>query len=514
MSIDAVSLKYTGFVGNSASFSGWFECSDKELNKYWYEASYTNELCIDTFRKNDSDPRNAFSSTLDGKLVLMDGAKRDRDPYVGDVAVSGRTALLTHSSASIASRNVLADLADHQRSDGWIPPASISSYGLQLFDYPLWWVTCSYDLLTYTSDTSFATTYYPVIVKVLDTYYTAATDPSTSLLNKLTSSGSSGYGDYAFLPRTGTVTYYNALYVLALKNAASIATALDKPDDATRWLGRAATVSKAVNDLLWDNSTGAYYDELETKATHAQDGNALAVIAGIASPSQATSLLTFWSTLSLPYGNPFYASPPTSSNGDFSTRVYAFISYFELCARFLTPGKADSAIEEIKRLYGWMSTNDPKTTFWEGIGEGGSMYEAGFTSAAHGWSTGVLPALSNFVLGVTPTGLGFANFTVKPQAAGGISWAKGEVPTPNGAFSVDWTTAAAGIGAAFNMTLGVPSKAEGTVSVPVKAKTTTVNVNGAVVWDGTSLGFGARYENDGFVTMDITAGNWVFTVAT
>lgn len=54
----------------------------------------------------------------------MDGAKRDRDPYVGDLAVASLTSYLSHDFAE-ASRTVLEDLANHQRDDGWIPPASM-----------------------------------------------------------------------------------------------------------------------------------------------------------------------------------------------------------------------------------------------------------------------------------------------------------------------------------------------------------------------------------------------------
>lgn len=99
--------------------------SDSQLNTYWYGASYTSELVTDTFRPNDVDPRNADSPSLDGKLVLFDGAKRDRDPYDGDIAVSGVTDYLTHDVGA-APRDVLADLADHQRSDGWIIPGPLS----------------------------------------------------------------------------------------------------------------------------------------------------------------------------------------------------------------------------------------------------------------------------------------------------------------------------------------------------------------------------------------------------
>lgn len=85
---------------------------------------YTNDLCTDVFRANDTEPRDAVSDGLLGKLVLHDAPKRDRDPYVGDVAVAGLTTFLSHDTAEAVS-NVLADLANNQRDDGWIPPASM-----------------------------------------------------------------------------------------------------------------------------------------------------------------------------------------------------------------------------------------------------------------------------------------------------------------------------------------------------------------------------------------------------
>ena len=122
--IDSMSLHFTGYLGTPDTFSGWFESSDDQLNQWWFDGVYTNDLCIDTFRVNDTEPRNAASPSLLGKLVIHDGAKRDRDPYVGDLAVSARTSYLTHDVPQ-AARDVLADLADHQRDDGWIPPASM-----------------------------------------------------------------------------------------------------------------------------------------------------------------------------------------------------------------------------------------------------------------------------------------------------------------------------------------------------------------------------------------------------
>ena len=53
VAVDAVSLDFTAYVGTPDSYRGWFLCSDEELNRYWYGASYTNELVVDTFRKDD-----------------------------------------------------------------------------------------------------------------------------------------------------------------------------------------------------------------------------------------------------------------------------------------------------------------------------------------------------------------------------------------------------------------------------------------------------------------------------
>ena len=476
VAIDAVSLKFHAYLGTPDTYAGWFLCSDDALNRYWYGAAYTNELVVAPFLADDCDPRNAASPTLLGELVLLDGAKRDRDPYVGDIAVSGRTLYLTHPDAAAAARNVLADLAAHQRSDGWIPPASINGYTLPLFDYPLWWVTTSWDYILYTGDTKYATTYYPNLVAVLDSWYPSVTDSSGLLSKGL--NGTDGYGDYAFLPRSGEVTYYNANYVQALNDAAGIATMLGHAADASRWSQRATAVAAAINAALWDASAGAYLDSGTGPVRHAQDGNSIAITSGVADPTRAASALAYLAAnMSLPYGNAFMDNDTLSGVGDASQRVYAFTSYPELVARFRT-GNADSAIDQIKRMYGWMHTHDPGITNWEGIGPDGTPYEGAFTSMAHGWSTGVLPALTNELLGVTPTGPGFSTWTVIPHP-GSVTWARGQVPTPHGPLTVQWQASTTGTGPSFTLHVTAPKGTRGQVSLPTGSGYKTISGVGA-----------------------------------
>ena len=54
-----------------------------------------------------------------------------------------------------------------------------------------------------------------------------------------------------------------------------------------------------------------------------------------------------------------------------SKRVYPFISYFEVVARYQT-GLDPSALALIRREWGYMLANGPQATMWETIGAFGS----------------------------------------------------------------------------------------------------------------------------------------------
>ncbi|MFI7382732.1 alpha-L-rhamnosidase C-terminal domain-containing protein [Streptomyces sp. NPDC049813] len=476
--IDAVSLEFTAYLGTPGTYRGWFLCSDDDLNRYWYGASYTNELVTDVFRRDDVDPRDAWSASLEGRLVLHDGPKRDRDPYVGDLAVSARTLYLTHDDAAEAARNVLADLADHQRADGWIPPASINGYTLPLFDYPLWWVTCGWDYVLYTGDRAYATRYHPHLLKVLDTWYPSVTDDAGLLSKGLANTG--GYGDYAFLGRTGRVTYYNVNYVQALRDGARLARFLGHDEDAERWEERATKVAAAVNALLWDEAAGAYLDSGTGPVRHAQDGNAIAVTAGVAGSQRAASALAHLdATTRRPYGNAFMDNDTIFDGA--SQRVYAFTSYPEIVARFETH-RADSALDQIRRTYGWMDRHDPGITHWEGIGPDGSPYEDAYTSMAHGWSTGVLPALTHQLLGARPLSPGYATWLVRPNP-GDVEWAQGRLPTPHGPLTVAWEHARSAR-PAFSVTVQVPHGTRGALALPGEPGRLRVRRGRRTLWDG------------------------------
>lgn len=331
----------------------------------------------------------------------------------------------------------------------------------------------------------------------LDDYYPSHLDPSTGLLNK-----PDGYGDYAFVKRSGPVTYFNALYAYALRAAAVLAKYRGY-DDAERWRAKAGNISDALNEHNFDDEVGAFFDGTcgdEYCDTHAQDGNSLAILSGATDPSRSESILNYWAkSARRERGNAFYDNNLLADdNGE---RVYAFISYFEIAARF-EAGLVASALEEMRRLWGYMAARDPGVTFWEGAGE---AYEAdAFKSRSHGWSTGVVPLLTRYVLGVTPEGPGFEKWSVKPRV-GDITWARGTVPVPGGkGISVRWEKGKGG----FVMEVDVPEGlGKGTIAVPI-GDGGSVTVDGEVVWSGKGrvVKRAAAATGDGYVEFVAGAG--------
>ncbi|CAK7567131.1 MAG: hypothetical protein SEPTF4163_005093 [Sporothrix epigloea] len=370
------------------------------------------------------------------------------------------------------------------------------------------------DYVMYTGNISYWRSYYPAVLNVLDKYYVSHTNSATSLIERPGSTG-----DFAFLPRTGPVTYYNTLYVYALSYAARLAEMLGKDDDASRWRFRASVIGPALLKRNFDHEVGAFFDGGPCDGTiicptHAQDGNSLAILSGVVSSglsynntSIAESILTFMNrTMSRPYGNSFYDNDVLKPGSDYSHRVYAFISYFEIAARFRVSSKtSQGALEELRRIYGWMATHDPTVTAWEGIGAGGKPYESGFTSMSHGWSTGVVPLLTNYVLGVTPTSPGFNTWALRPSinSVDELVWARGAVPVPDGGHIwVQWEKTHQGL----VFVVEVPEGTQGMVVVPLVVGDNSVSVNGVTVHRALASQKGSNVELVNYISLTLLGG--------
>ena len=77
-------------------------------------------------------------------------------------------------------------------------------------------------------------------------------------------------------------------------------------------------------------------------------------------------------------------------------------------------------------------------TLWEnGVYSAGKEGFGGSASLCHGFSTSPADFMQTAILGITPTGGGFKEFSFKPVHCN-LSFAHGAVPTPYGTIRVSW----------------------------------------------------------------------------
>jgi hypothetical protein len=412
----------------NALAGGSFTSSDPQLDAIWAASVRTaNDMVSAPVRllPGCGVPR--------GELVILDGVVRDRCEFTGDLAVTGLTLDVARGAARTPMRNVLFLFASRQHADGLIPDIP-GGHGYGLVDYTGYWIEDVFDYVLYSGDVHAARALFPHVVRALGRWYPA------QMRNGLMADKLPARADYAGIDRLAPfVAYYNAQYVRALELGAALARWAGQPTDARRWALRAKRLAPVVDRAFWDARAGAYRETTTGPVVHPQDGNAFAVLAGIASRRRAVSALAYLNAHDqYGYGNSIADDDVWSGGawGDHpSMRVYPFMSYFEVVARFRT-GLDASALNLIRREWGYMLANGPRTTMWETI----APYGGGPVNHSwdHGWSSGAAPALTNYVLGVQPTSPGFATFTVEPHSDGGVWWARGAVPTPHGLLRVAW----------------------------------------------------------------------------
>jgi Bacterial alpha-L-rhamnosidase 6 hairpin glycosidase domain/Bacterial alpha-L-rhamnosidase C-terminal domain len=412
----------------AALAGGTFTSSDPLLNSIWTASVKTANDGIS--KPVDLDPRDC---KINLPLVILDAPDRDRCPYIGDEAVSGMTLLVAGSHVSTL-RAMIAWFASVQNADGSIPASPIFNHTTVLIDYNAYWIEALYDYTLYTGDRTLLKSVFPNLSRLVNVLYPSHLDANGLLVNWLPED------DYDYIDRTGTtVSYYNAQYARALGMAATLAIWDGKPAYAKPWHMRAAAVASWFSAEFWDPAADAFTDSAGDTSVHPQDGNVFAILAGLATASQAQSALAYIdTTMSTPDGDTITDSSAWDRpvwGYDGTSRIEPFIGYFDVLARF-SVGDDEAALDLIRREWGFMLDNGPGT-MWENIDASTGKPVDIDPSWDHGWSSGAAPALTTQVLGVRPVSPGFAKFVVTPHP-GDLTFASGDVPTPHGTIHVSW----------------------------------------------------------------------------
>ncbi|MDZ5441539.1 alpha-L-rhamnosidase C-terminal domain-containing protein [Micromonospora sp. 4G57] len=172
VSVDAVRVRYTAAPGinladRDALLPGWFLSSDDALNKIWYGGAHT-------IVNGTIDPTQGIENGTEtigvGERVIVDGAKRDRLAWNGDLAITGRIAYVSTDDRQ-AMRDSLRSIARTQRGDGYLSACSPNGLGAPVcqgfLEYHLWWLRGLQEYYLYTGDTAFVAEMWPTFTSAM-----------------------------------------------------------------------------------------------------------------------------------------------------------------------------------------------------------------------------------------------------------------------------------------------------------------------------------------------------------
>jgi Bacterial alpha-L-rhamnosidase C-terminal domain/Bacterial alpha-L-rhamnosidase 6 hairpin glycosidase domain len=524
LSSAGITVKFNNL--GAGSYQGYFLSSDHTLNKIWYDGVYTAQT-------DDVPIGGVCSSTTTCSLAptILDGAKRDRRPWSGDLSVEGRTlfdSLGFGGGGSDYIKGAIGGFGSSPQSNGsicgqisnWVAyPTANLSCSFYSPTYSMYYPINLAEYYLYSRDTAFTESQYQTMKNEL-AYNRATVDPTTGL------SIASGR-DWDFYDGSkggtaaqgGAVSATNMLYYEALADAGWLAGQLAAQDpgnasaatwsaDAATWTNQAAALKAAINSRLFNASRGVYQLSSSDNGTHPatavpQDANGEAIAFGIAPPDKVPGILAYlknnlWGT---------YGPQPYSTDAGYSTVISPFVSGYELDARFAS-GDTSGALALTNLMWAQMVHRSGQFytgTLWEKLGQNGQITDSN-ASLAHGWATAPVSAFSSYLLGVQPTSPGYKTWTIAPQT-GNLAWAQGRVPTPSGPIGSRWEAR----DGSFKLTISAPAGTSGTVAVPLFGGAETIAENGRIVWsEGAPRGGAAAKEADGTVVFSNVRGTETF----
>lgn len=437
--ITGVTLEFTAAPAwgpDPSVYHNHFHSSDALVNRVWYGCAYTVQLCTISSAHGRQWPPPALGWNNDatcgtGSSVLVDGAKRDRVIWPGDMGVSTATAFAT-TGDTYSSQMSLETLYVHQTSSGMLPYAGppVSFYG-NSDTYHLWSLIGTVNFVVATGNSSWLQRYWHQYQLGVEASYRKLHD-GLMVVDKA--------ADWARCCQGGKNIAANALLYKVLCDAASMAALIGNSSAAVDYGSKAAALKDAINTLLWDPAKGAYVNVFapargeagEATPMYPQDGNSLAVWFNVTNATTSGAVSAY---LASNWGQ--YGAQTPEWNNDIGTFPGSMEVYAHMAA-----GNSTRALEMIRLQWGYMLSypNSTNSTFWEGYHKDGTFaYQGIYMSNAHGWATGAAGALSRYVLGLQPMSAGGLEYWVAPQT-GDLEWCEGSLRfAPGHKVAVSWT---------------------------------------------------------------------------
>ena len=356
------------------NYLGEFSCSDPELTRIWYTGAYVVKLNL---------LQNYFGA------ILME--RSDRISWTGDAYPSQAAALAAFGNYEFIKKNLLS--------------TSTKSNGI--LAYSLYWVLSLIDYFNYTGDTAFLHSGIAVADERLEWAY--------AHFDTLPPLGFMGHDERlgaAFenpqIPESQNT--YRMLCIGTWRQFANTMRFVHQDVLAEKYAGYAEA------KLNWITGTRNCFEQYGVHAVSE------AIKAGIKDTAiSKLSRLYYSDRLDRLSYSPF--------NQYFIIQAMALANEYPVALATIKDcwgGQLQYGGTTFFEVYrpSWnkmLKPNDPPPN-----------NQCGYTSLAHPWGAGVTKWLSEEILGIRPVAPGFRHFEIIPHLNAGLTWVKGEMPTPAG----------------------------------------------------------------------------------
>ncbi|WP_268122447.1 alpha-L-rhamnosidase C-terminal domain-containing protein [Roseivirga pacifica] len=367
------------------AYRGAFAASDEKLTQIWMNSAYTLRMNMHDF--------------------LLDGLKRDRLPWTGDLAMSLLVNAYTFNEPELVRRSMVA------LGRAGIEEAHING----IIDYSVWWVIAQDLYQLYYADMDHLNQEWARINAALNV-----------LANQTDADGflTTDKDTWLFIDwvEQEKWTALQIMWWWAQESAVNLAERMDDQAMIAKWTKRANLLKANINKATWNKREKAFSSSKEAKKDFTKHPNFLAVVSGLASESQYLGIKALL------------------ERDDIKNVGTPYMAGFQNIALART-GNTDDMLNNVRDYWGGM-LEAGATTFWEAYDasqtgeEQYAFYGRPYAkSLNHAWSAGPAAFLPAETLGLRPIEDGWKRFTLNPNI-GSLAWVSTTVPTKYGAIEV------------------------------------------------------------------------------
>jgi len=243
-----------------AQYKGAFASSDPNLTKIWMHSAYTLRMCM----------HHDF---------LLDGMKRDRLPWAGDLAISLLSNAYTFADAAIIARSLTV-----------LGRAGIAEEDINGFiDYDLWWIICHDMYQTYFGDINFLHREWHRLTSAVENLVSRCDHRGLLIIEE------EMRNDMVFIDWVDVEKYVplQVLWWWALDKASSIAFRVACSEKATGWSLLRDKVRETLVELFWDSDASLWRASLDiySKGKFSRHACILSVVSGLTDVKKADKIV-------------------------------------------------------------------------------------------------------------------------------------------------------------------------------------------------------------------------------